>query len=94
MGAFRRLAKAVHHPHLYEVAEEVQSAVADIYLFGSRDQIVRVESFVKDLSANREASLDELLDALRNDLRKELRLSSVGGPIWWLRIEPKSNGKR
>ena len=62
-------------------------------LFGSRDQIVRVESFVKDLSANREASLDDLLDALRNDLRKELRLPSVGGPIWWLRIEPKSNDK-
>ena len=94
MEAFRRLAKAVHHPRLYEVAEEVQSVVADVYLFGSRDQIVRVESFVKDLSANREASLDELLDALRNDLRKELRLSSVGGPIWWFRIEPKSNGKR
>lgn len=86
--AFRRLAKAVHHPRLYEVAEDVQSAVADIYLFGSEDQIVRVESFVKDLSANQEASLDELLDALRNDLRKELRLSSVDRRIWWLRIEP------
>jgi hypothetical protein len=91
--AFRRLAKAVHHPRLYEVAEEVQSAVADIYLFRSREQIVRVESFVKDLSANREAPLDELLDALRNDLRTELRLPRVGGPIWWLRIEPKSNDK-
>jgi hypothetical protein len=84
--AFRRLAKAVHHTRLYEVAEEVQSAVADIYLFRSREQIVRVESFVKDLSANREAPLDELLDALRNDLRAELRLPRVGGPIWWLRI--------
>ena len=69
------------------------SAVADIYLFGSRDQIVRVERFVENLSANREAPLDDLLDALRNDLRTELRLPRVGGPIWWLRIEPKSNDK-
>lgn len=89
--AFRRLAKAMHHPRLYEVAEEVQSAVADIQLFGSKDQIVRVESFVKELSANQEASLDELLTELRNDLREELRLPRVGGLIWWLRIERKSH---
>jgi hypothetical protein len=31
--------------------------------------------------------------ALRNDLNTELRLPRFGGPIWWLRIEPKSNDK-
>jgi hypothetical protein len=87
--AFRHLAKAMHHPRLYEVAEEVRSAVTDIQLFGNNDQISRVQRFVKEMSAKQEASLDELLDELRNDLRKELKLPRVDGLIWWLRIERK-----
>src|SRR5205823_4339548 len=63
--AYRRLAKAVHHSRLYEVADEVQSAIADIQLFGNEEQIQQVVAFVKEMAEKKEASLDNLLNTLR-----------------------------
>ncbi|OLD25844.1 MAG: hypothetical protein AUJ04_06950 [Acidobacteria bacterium 13_1_40CM_3_55_6] len=87
IDAYRRLSKAVHHPRPYEVADEIQSAVADIQLFGSKNQILRIQQFVKELSANHEACLDRMMNSLRDDLRKELKLLPVQDQILWLRIE-------
>jgi hypothetical protein len=42
-------------------------------------QIERVQKFVKEFAKKGEASLDDLLSQLRNDLRKELRLPEVEG---------------
>jgi hypothetical protein len=87
--AFRKLGKASHHPRLHEIADDVQSAVTDIQLFGTEDQIKKVVTFAKDMAEKNSASLDDVLFALRNDLRKELKLPLVTDQIWWLRIEPK-----
>ena len=91
--AFRRLAKASHHPRLHEVAEEVQSAVADIQLFGSAAQVHRIQSFVKELAESQEARIDALLESLRHDLREELRLPKLEGRLWWIRIQQKEPGQ-
>jgi hypothetical protein len=87
--AFRRLAKAVHHPRLHEVAAEVESAVADIQLFGSADQVRRIQSIVKQMAETQEADLGAVLESLRNDLREELRLPKLDGKLWWIRVERK-----
>jgi len=51
---------------------DMESAVADIQLFGSKAQIALVEKFTRDFEETKQASLDPLLNSLREDLRKEL----------------------
>jgi hypothetical protein len=84
---YRAFSKANHHPRLYEVADELEQAVADIQLFGSPDLIRLAQAFAEELGARQEASQDELLAMIRNDLRKELGERSVSGKMIWLRIE-------
>lgn len=86
--AFRRLGRANHHPRLYEIADELQSAITDIQLFGTEAQIRNVIAVAKALAENGSASMDDLLFSLREDLRKELRLPPITERIWCLRVEP------
>lgn len=87
--AFRRLGKANHHPRLHEIADELQSAITDIQLFGTEEQIRKVIAFAKTLTENGAAPMDDLLFSLREDLRKELKLPPTKEHIWCLRIEPR-----
>jgi len=86
IGAYRTLAKAVEHRQLYLIADEVQSAIADIQLFGTPAQIDMVGKVVQEVTLHGDASLKELLQALRDDLRAELQLLPVNENIWWIRI--------
>jgi hypothetical protein len=61
----------------------LDSAIVDVQLFGTSDQIAAAQTFVKHLAEHRTAQLVELLSSLRNDLRKELRLEHVEGPMWF-----------
>jgi hypothetical protein len=72
VGAFRLLAKANHHPRLYEIAGEVQQAVADIQLFGTSKQVAMAREFAMELGTKQSADIDGLLVALRDDFRAEL----------------------
>lgn len=64
---------------------DLDSAIVDIQLFGTVDQISAAQSFAGELAELRVAQLDKLLASLRNDLRKELKLEPVEGPIVVLR---------
>ena len=55
-----------------EWAERLESAIADIQLFGSTGQVAMAKEFASDMAAERAASPDELLKDLRKDLRQEL----------------------
>jgi hypothetical protein len=58
---------------------DLESAIADIQLFGSPEQIVLAENFIQDFTnkENHGADADELLNSLRQDLRKELQLEAI-----------------
>lgn len=86
IGAFRSLSLASHHPRLYEVAGEVERAIADIQFLGNGEQIKAAQEFSTSMVNNQEANLDPLLKALRNELRKDLGRKPYNGPIMWLRI--------
>lgn len=86
--AFRRLGKGVQG-RVFDYASDFESAVLDVQLFGDATQIESVQKFVQEFAKKQEASLDELLSHLRNDLRRELRLPPVENKIWWLRLEKK-----
>ena len=86
VDAYRAFAKSNHHPRLYEVADDLERAIADIQLFGSNELIVLVQKFCREMAENEEASLDEVLMTIRANLRSELGESPVLGRFQWLRI--------
>lgn len=91
VGAFRLLAKANHHPRLYEIAGEVQQAVADIQLFGTPKQVAMAREFAMELGTKQAADIDGLLVALRDDLRAELGAEVIPDGFVWLRIDRKGD---
>jgi len=68
-----------------------ESAVADIQLFGSPEQVKLARKFALDFAAQGAAALDPLLNSLRADLRQELQLPSLEETITYLRITNEKN---
>lgn len=66
---------------------DMERAIADIQLFGSRAQIELVEKFMHEFEETKRASLDPLLNSLRKDLRKELGYEQITSNVWWFRPE-------
>jgi hypothetical protein len=67
--------------------------IAELQLFGSEKQIELAIKLAKDVSKGGEFLMDELINNLRNALRKELGLSLVKYNVTWLRLSKmtKSN---
>jgi hypothetical protein len=87
--AFQNLANAANRPPTSgsQYFRDMEAAVADIQLFGSKSQIQMVESFTREFDEKKEASLDPLLNSLRADLRKELGYEPVEANVKWFRPE-------
>jgi hypothetical protein len=84
--AYRRLATATERKETgAEFFAVLDSAIVDVQLFGSADQIQAAQKFAKQLAEHRMAQMTELLASLRDDLRKELKLERVEGSIVVLR---------
>ena len=92
IDAYRRLENAGNrNSRTADYSTALESAVADIQLFGSPAQVKLARQFALDFADNGVATLDPLLDNLRNDLRAELRLHRIDESITYLRI---TNGNR
>jgi hypothetical protein len=68
---------------------KLESAIAELQLFGSDEQIILTKKLVDDIHNKDGFLMDELINNLRNDLRKELGLSLVQGNVRWLRFDKK-----
>ncbi len=66
---------------------DVETAMADIQLFGTDSQIAKAKKIMDDFQRTRCSSLDELLRDLRDDLRYEMDLSKIEGNVQWFRPE-------
>jgi hypothetical protein len=84
---YRRLALAAQRKPEPKYFRDMESAAADIQLFGTESQIQKLNTFLDEWSARNKGSLDNLLIDLRNDLRKELDLPAVPGGVRWFRPE-------
>jgi hypothetical protein len=91
--AYRQLEFVSNRPSLDD-AKPIESAIADIQLFGSPSQVRLTQAFVVEFAANKSASLDTILEELRNDLRTELQLGKVPSKLLYLRLSPKSKDRR
>ena len=83
--AYRRTERAANTEMKAEVASELESAIADIQLFGSPEQVQHAQKFAHDMAATGAGELDSLLAVLRRDLRKELNLNAVTKPLLFYR---------
>ena len=79
LDAYRRLEAVTNCQMTKEQEVVLESAIADIQLLGSPAQIQETNKFIEEFTSNKSASLDGLLDLLRNDLRKKLGLAVVSG---------------
>jgi hypothetical protein len=67
-------------------ASIIEKAIADVNLFGSKRQIDLAQKFSKEFAESGKSDLNDLLEDLRHDLRKELQLQHVSTRIHHLRI--------
>lgn len=65
---------------------EIETAIADIQLFGTKRQIELAQQFAEEFARNKECSTLDLLVLLREDLRKELKLEWVPKKFRFLRF--------
>lgn len=85
--AYRRIERAANRPKDFNNNIELESAIADIQLFGTAQQVRLAEKFAFDIANNSNASTDELLVNLRDELRRELKLEVVNPEITYLRLD-------
>jgi hypothetical protein len=87
--AFQHLANSANRPFApgAEHLKNMESALADIQLFGSKKQVQLVEDFASEFAQANLASLDPLLNSLRQDLRKELGYEQINSNVKWVRFE-------
>ena len=89
IDAYRRLESVSNRPELANL-QPIESAVADIQLFGSPNQVRLAQALATEFATNKSTSLDAILTELRRDLRAELQLESVADKLLFLRYHPHS----
>ena len=93
INAFRRIEDSVNRTDPDKLFL-LESAIADIQLFGTKKQIELSIKSANDLAKNRQADNKPLLMDLRNDLRNELGLEPVTDVEWcFLRINDDTTKK-
>ena len=75
LDAYRRLESAANRPKKTEEQTlAFESAVADIQLLGTAEQVAATVGYLREHASGGGAQIDEVLRLLRNDLRKEIGL--------------------
>lgn len=89
IAAYRDLADGSQRPFAIgsPFLRKMESAFADIQLFGSKAQVSMVAVALEEFSKTSRAPLDPLLNDLRNELREELHLEPVQENVIWFRPE-------
>lgn len=86
LDAYRRLESASNRPAIDGDWSKFESAVADIQLLGSAQQVRLAREFALNIAKNGTALLDPLIEDLRASLRSELLLESVRENVVYVRL--------
>ncbi|MFA6172214.1 MAG: hypothetical protein WC701_00890 [Kiritimatiellales bacterium] len=91
IGAYQRFEACGNRPmqHDSDLARDLESAIADIQLFGTKGQVNLAQQIARQFADEGCALFDELLNLLREDLRCELDLEKLDGRRAILRITQK-----
>ena len=96
IDAYRYLANAAQRkpePNS-QYFRDMESAIADIQLFGTLSQIIEVNKFLKEFQEHGKAEMNPILNSLRNELRKELKFPEVEDNVHWFRPEGTPETKK
>jgi len=77
-----------HREHSDERWKKLERIVSEIQLFGSPEQVKLAKLLANEVARREEFQLDPLINSLRRDLRKELKLKDIEGNVTWLRWAP------
>lgn len=89
ISAYRKLSNCAQRPNqkeLYARADDLESSIFEIQLFGNKEQIDEAERFVTSIASTKTGDISPLLNLLRRDLREELKLPPVSSSISWIRV--------
>ena len=86
IDAYRKLEKSADAAEPSDSWDGMESAIADIQLFGSERQVTLAQQFAKEIAFNQTAFATTLLEELRQSLRTELKLELAIVPIIHLRF--------
>jgi hypothetical protein len=84
LSASTDLMLASHNPDLKEAANLLQRASIKIQFLGTLEQIDLIQTEIKSLNTGK-SDLDPILQSLRKEVRKELRLDPTASAIMWTR---------
>ena len=90
---FRSIRKLSQQPQndVLAAVEELDRLISDIQFLGNEEQIKAAIKLGEEVSKKRTADLSPLMDALRNELRKELGRSRHQGGITRLKASKKAD---
>lgn len=81
LDTYRKLLDASNRPRMtQQQALNLESSFDDIMLLGYSDEIAAAHNFIVDFTQDRVGSLDSVIGALRNNLRRELDVAAVPLP--------------
>lgn len=95
LEAYRRLESAANRPEAgKDEQDKFESALADIQLLGTKSQIEELMRFLTEWnSSGGGASINPLLELLRDHLREELKLEKSVHPIKIFRFEKRHDNQ-
>lgn len=86
VDAYRKLEKSANAVTPEDSWAGIESAIADIQLFGSSRQVELAQIFAREMSRDQTSFATTLLEELRQSLRRELELAPATGSIIHLRF--------
>lgn len=97
--AYRSLASCANRQLTPEQEHDLEAGMDDVLLFGTQDEIETAQLFMNALAEGHGANLDQVLDMLRTNLRKELGAATVpiGSPRsvrFQREARPRQSGSR
>jgi hypothetical protein len=66
---------------------KLETLIAELQLFGTIKQILLTKQLTDDIVKGGDFFVDDLLNDLRNQLRRELNLDPIQGNVRWLRFD-------
>jgi hypothetical protein len=87
IDAYRSLEKCAYPKAGTSDPELLESAIADIQLFGTADQVAVAHRIASEMASSGETCVTELLEDLRADLRRSLGLPRATAKILHMRLK-------
>jgi hypothetical protein len=83
--------EVAHRSGTPEKDKALEKIISEIQLFGSTEQVEMAKRLAVEVAQNGSFEIDDLINSLRDDLRKQLKLSPIEGNVRWLRFKEENN---